>query len=379
MKLIIGADLIPTKANYSAFINGDITTIVGTELADLLKSADYRLFNLESPLTSKNNSISKNGPAHYTPVEAVTGYEKLGVDLLTLANNHILDQGQDGLKETINLLKDRHISFLGAGENIDSAQKPFYITVDGVKIGFFACVENEFSCATKDSFGANPYDPLISFDIVADMKNKCDKIIILFHGGRENYRYPSPQLQRVCRKFIDVGADLLICQHSHCIGCMEEYNGGRIIYGQGNFVFAENVYKGWKTGLLLQICDGFQLEFVPVVQTLHGTRLANNEEAKSILEDFYQRSEEIKSPDFIEKKYQEIAKRKAYYYSLILLGKENSIFVRVLNKLTGERFSRAMVNRISKRTLLKWDNYIKCESHRELLLAGLKELVDKKK
>ena len=62
----------------------------------------------------------------------------------------------------------------------------------------------------------------------------CNSII---NGGKEHYRYPSPDLQKICRKFIDKGADLVVCQHSHCIGCEEKYNHGTIVYGQWNFLF----------------------------------------------------------------------------------------------------------------------------------------------
>lgn len=378
MKILIGADAVPTKENYPAFAAGDTETIVGAELTDLLKSADYRVFNLEMPLTSENRPIDKNGPALCAPGETVAGYETLGTDLLTLANNHILDRGEAGLKETMDLLKAKNISFLGAGENVDRAGEPFYVTVDGVKIGFFACAENEFSCATADSTGANPYDPLVSFDIVAAMKEHCDRIIVLYHGGIEHYRYPSPMLQRVCRKFADAGADLIVCQHSHCVGCMEEYRERKIIYGQGNFIFAGQSDECWKTGLLLQIGDAFRLDFIPVVGTAQGTRLADEEEAKAILDGFYLRSEEIKSRDFIETKYRKVACWRAYFYAPALLGKDRGPFVGALNKLTNGRFSKFLVDRLPKKVLLQWKNHIKTEAHRELLLAGLDELLRKK-
>lgn len=80
------------------------------------------------------------------------------------------------------------------------------------------CTENEFSSATMHSAGANPFDVLESFDDVQALKEHCDYVVVLYHGGKEFYRYPSPMLQRYCRKFIEKGASLVLCQHSHCIG-----------------------------------------------------------------------------------------------------------------------------------------------------------------
>ena len=130
---------------------------------------------------------------------------------------------------------------LGVGENKTISAKPFVLSVSNKKIGVYACTEHEFSIAEDNKPGANPFDPLESFDHVSNLKKDCDYVIVLYHGGKEHYRYPSPMLQRVCRKFVEKGAGLVICQHSHCIGCEEKYLDGTIVYGQGNFIF--NTHK----------------------------------------------------------------------------------------------------------------------------------------
>ena len=82
------------------------------------------------------------------------------------------------------------------------------------------------------------------------------RVIVLYHGGLEKYRYPSPQLRRVCRKFVEKGADLVVCQHSHSVGCMEAFGGGNIVYGQGNLLFARYGGEHWNTGLLIGLDTG---------------------------------------------------------------------------------------------------------------------------
>ena len=94
----------------------------------------------------------------------------------------------------------------------------------------------------EDQIYTNPYIKLLDekapdVDPAEQKDNKCDYTIVLYHGGKEYYRYPSPNLQRVCRYMIEKGTDLVICQHSHCIGCEENYLSGKIVYGQGNFIF----------------------------------------------------------------------------------------------------------------------------------------------
>jgi len=133
------------------------------------------------------------------------------------------------LKSTQDILNKQDIPFVGAGENLSVASKPYIIQNDELKIGIYACAENEFTIATESSPGANPFDPLESLDHIQRLKEKCDYVLVLYHGGKEHYRYPSPYLQKVSRKIVEKGADLVVCQHSHCIGCYEEYKDATIV------------------------------------------------------------------------------------------------------------------------------------------------------
>ena len=195
MNILIGADLVPTASNFSVFKAGDGVSLVGEELLNILNKADYRIFNLEVPLCDNAAPIEKCGPALIASTYTISGYNALGVDLLTLANNHIMDQDNQGLISTINLLNGNGIAYLGAGETLEQAKKPYNFQLDGKKIGVYACAEHEFSIADDKAPGANPFDPFESLDHIAEMKGECDYAIVLYHGGKEHYRYPSPSLQ----------------------------------------------------------------------------------------------------------------------------------------------------------------------------------------
>lgn len=120
--------------------------------------------------------------------------------------------------------------------------------------------------------GANPFDFLESLDHISNLKQKCDYVIALYHGGKEHYQYLSPNLQKVCRKIIEKGADLIICQHSHCIGCYGRYNNTIIIYGQGNFIFDRPKNEYWMASLLVKVIfnDGIDVEYIPIVKNRNG-------------------------------------------------------------------------------------------------------------
>lgn len=200
MSIVIGADLVPTKSNVELFEKGDIDTLIGSELKDIILNADYRIFNLEIPLTDESAPIKKCGPNLIASTKCISAYQTMNIDLLTLANNHILDQGKKGLDSSIKTLKNAGISYVGVGDSIKDASKPKIISCNGKKIGIYACVEHEFTVATEKDSGANPIDLLETPDHILELKKQCDYVIVLYHGGKEQYRYPSPNLQKTCRK-----------------------------------------------------------------------------------------------------------------------------------------------------------------------------------
>lgn len=370
MSIIIGADIVPTKSNFDLFEKGIALELAGQELLDALNKADYRIFNLEVPLTDTENPIPKCGPNLIAPNNTVNGLKALGVDLFTLANNHILDQDVQGLDSTIKALDEAGIAHLGVGNTPEEAAKPYIFENIGKKIGVYACAEHEFSIVSDTRPGANPYDALESFDHVAKLKEQCDFVIVLYHGGKEHYRYPSPNLQKVFRKFADKGAALVIAQHTHCIGCMEEYNGSTLVYGQGNFLFDDCDNEFWRTSLLISVNDDFSITYIPIEKKQNTVRLAKDEQANAIMKDFDERNQKIQHEDYIEKEYQSFADSMHDQYLYTISPKW--IGTRVMNRLLGHRFTSWYVKmRYKEKHLLVLRNFIECEAHRELILNRL--------
>lgn len=376
-KIIIGADLVPTQSNAELFAAGDVETLVGAELRKILADADYRIFNLETPLADVESPIAKCGPNLIAPTSTVKGYKALGVDILTLANNHILDHNVQAFDSTRRVLKENGIAFFGVGDAPREAAEPYVFEFAGKKIGLYACAEHEFSIVTEKTPGANPFDPLESLDHVAALKARCDFVVVLYHGGKEHYRYPSPNLRKVCRKLVEKGADLVVCQHSHCVGCEEKYRGGTIVYGQGNFLFDLCDNEFWGTGLLVALDADFNVSYIPLAKDGNKVRLAQGAQAKEILDGFQTRSREITAAGVVEAKYAELAKKVGDAYLARVSATRFTFFFRTLNKLTGGRCARrARKRRFTVKALLGMQNYVECEAHRELLLSGIADMLD---
>ena len=372
MSIIIGADVVPCESNLDLFINGNTEALAGKELLDILQKADYRVCNLEVPRTDQEEPISKFGPNLIAPTSSVNGLKALGIGMVTLANNHILDHGPSGLESTIRALEEAGISYAGAGKNVIEARKPIYYTMGEKRIGFYACAEHEFSIATEHLPGANPYDALNTFDDIRETKDECDYLVVLYHGGKEHYRYPSPGLQRICRKMVEKGADLVVCQHSHCIGCKEDYLQGTIVYGQGNFIFSGQDNEFWNTGLLISLDDQGEISYVPLTRTDKGIRLAPGDEGKEILEAFYRRSADIQEEGFVDEKYKQFAEESIDSYIRYFSETHNGLLYRAINRLSCNRIRKWTIQHYLRNKKAGMMNYIECEAHRELLLKGLK-------
>ncbi len=375
MSIIIGGDIVPTESNQHLFFRGEVQALCGSGIMGILKNADYRIFNLETPLSAEHDPINKCGPCLVAEPESVEMLKALQVDLLTLANNHIMDQGEKGLLSTTNTLTMSSISYVGVGKDVKSAAQPFFFSIKRKRYGVYACAEHEFSIAEDNRSGANPFDPVESLDHITKAKEKCDYLIVLYHGGKEHYRYPSPYLQKISRKMIEKGANLIVCQHSHCIGCMEKYNDGTIVYGQGNFLFDSQDNEYWSNSLLICVNDTQQIDFFPIEKDGNRIRLATGTKKDQIMKDFFTRSEEIEKPDFVEKKYCSFANDNYDNYIMHLSGKEGHLAFRMINKLSKQRLKKCLIKRYTNQFGTVVQNFIECEAHRELLLQGIKNQI----
>lgn len=358
--ILIGADIVPTAGNIAYFEAGSADKILTGGLYELFCDSDYKIFNLECPLSDISEPILKSGPNLMASRSSLNGYKAMGIDLLCLANNHTLDQGKAAFADTVANLTEGGIAFVGGGLTYEEAHKPHTFELGGVKFGVINFCEHEFSWFEDYGIGANGFDPLYSLDEVANLKAECDYVIALYHGGREHYRYPSPELQRICRRIAEKGADLVVCQHTHCVGAGEVWKGAEIVYGQGNTVFtrvgSNSVPECWNTSLLirLNVVDGkVSVEFVPIERTDIGATLSND---PSILGGYLERSEQIKAPGAVKEIYLDHVAREFSQTAIEHLG----------------FFAEATVPKTRRGAACR--NVINCPPHRELLVTYLTEL-----
>ena len=300
MKIIIGGD-VSIKDSKNLFEEGKSRELFN-DILNVFESADRTIVNLECAVTDKDTPIKKIGPNLKAPINTIKTLKDAGVTDCVLSNNHIFDFGKAGIEDTLAQLEKYGITYTGFGKNENDSRKNLIITDGSIKISVIAVCEHEYSYALSNRMGARPYDPYDTNDDIAEAKKESDYVIVIYHGGKEECRYPSPRLLKACRSMVKHGADVVLCQHSHCIGTYEEYMGGHILYGQGNLHFVCKEYENpedngdmWNTGLIAEITieNSLSIRFLPCIVDGLGIRLANEKEREKLIRELNERSKTL--------------------------------------------------------------------------------------
>jgi len=346
------------------------------DLGDWISQADLALLNLECPLTARGNPLAKTGPNLKGSPAILPALKQAGFSLAGLANNHILDYGPEGVQDTIDSLERHHIDYFGAGLSLKDAAKWSIQNINGVRVAFCGMAEHEFSIAGSDNAGANPLD-LITFQRELDAnKGEYDVLIVLVHGGAEHYPYPTPNLQKTCRFLVERGASAVVCQHSHCVGCVEYHCDKPIVYGQGNFFFPKKrpVDQTWCQGLILRLdftvgsgLPTVWLELLPVEQSGLSVDKMKPGESDKTLKGVETRSTEILDDNFVSEEWARCCSSKMDQYLPLLLG-YGRIRRRVHRLVRGENSYK------KKKVFQTLQNIFSCESHHETVLTILKSI-----
>ncbi len=320
MKLLFGADTVPVESTEQLFINGDAEALFG-KVCGIAKNADRVIINLECALTSSENRITKYGPNLKADPRCTNGLKALGVTDVLLSNNHTFDFGKEGMLDTLKALDEAGLPYTGVGENDTDSRKPYFIEKDGKRVAIIDVCEHEYTYALPNRMGANPFDPFLTMQDIRAAKAFSDFVIVVYHGGKEFCRYPSPRLVNLAHEMVLCGASAVLMQHSHCIGCYENFEGGHILYGQGNFNFAwDDNDEGWYTSLLVEmdIDKEVNITFYPLVATDTGCDIATGDKAREILEGFAERNESLKDGTWIEgwRAFCRMPERNVYYTAL---------------------------------------------------------------
>ncbi len=369
-RIIIAGDTFPRKAQ-DRFSAGKADSIFDQRIIELFSGADLTVCNLEGVLSSSDKAIDKCGPHVKAPAETVNGLCALGVDMVTLANNHITDYGMEGYIDTCKALDDAGIAYFGAGKDTADISTHKTVFASGKKVTFYGVSETVFNIPGPDSPGANLYDEYIVCKEIEKLKKDSDLLIVLYHGGVEYYQYPTPWIRKRFYRMAESGADIVISQHTHCVGAEEHLGEKYLLYGQGNFFFPQTT-PNTNSGILLELCLGDSGYTI----TKHRVEL-NGDRVSYISDDvdegFVERSCKLAEGVDISASFSKYSK--AWTIKWLLQFRGHTLKDRILRKILGnDRFAAYLRKSYGDNTILRIIEHMRGEEDIEVLQRGLEDL-----
>lgn len=267
---------------------------ISPELVEVMCEADIMCLNNEFTYSAGGAPLPGKAYTFRADPQRVEVLEQLGVDAVTLANNHVYDYGAEALLDTFAVLEEAGVPYFGAGRTLEEAMKPLYLEVEGKTVALVAASRAEKYKMTPQATDTEPgilrcYDTELFLQAIREGSENADFCIAFVHWGTE-YSFELEQVQTdTGRQYLDAGADAVIGAHSHCLQGMEYYEGKPIIYSLGNYWFNS---KTLDTMLLQLHFSGddtsaeLTVQVIPAVQTGCRTVFASQPEEQRRIYDF---------------------------------------------------------------------------------------------
>lgn len=372
VRIVLVGDLFPVPSNFERFSSGDINYLFGEEIQNLFSNADYRVCNLEGALTNGQTIGEKTGPVVKAPTATIKGFKALGIDCCTLANNHITDAGHAGVLDTLSALDNEGIVHLGAGTNSENIKHSLLLDIQSCKIGLYNVAETMYNEPTKESGGAWLYDEYIVCKEIESLRAQCDYLIVVYHGGAEKFRYPSPQTRKRFHRMVDSGANMILSQHTHCVGCEEYYKGAYLLYGQGNFLFRSFNNEFTDTGLIVELTldNGEATIKRHLVNAVDDTVRYDEQQDFT---DFEKRSREVYDEELVLEKFKAYCLKEVPIY--INAYKGSNFITKVFSRIFPQRAIQLKLRNYSRHQLLFTLHSLRSEQNREVAMEGIKQLL----
>ena len=277
--LLFAGDLFLTDILQEKYDRNGISAAAAPELLDVTRGADIFMLNQEFPFGTTGEAVEDKEYTFRVDPKYVSVLPELGADIVTLANNHMLDFGREPLRETLSALDGAGILHVGAGLNLAEASSLKTIEAGGWTIGFLGATrvipEHSWTASRSNSGLFTTYDPTKLLEEIQAAKETCDYVVVYVHWGVERNTEPEDYQKTLARQYIDAGADAVIGAHPHVLQGIEYYHGKPIFYSLGNFIFANRAYETMMAELTLTD-SGVDVRVIPCVSTANQMGLMNS-------------------------------------------------------------------------------------------------------
>ena len=240
VSIIFTGDILLDRGVRRQIETSGVESLFAPDIDSLFRQADVVVGNLECPVTRVEAPVQKLYCFRGEP-QWLDALKAHGFTHLNMANNHTVDQGRRGLRDTWQNVRRAGMVPVGAGENMAEASRPVLLASAPREVWLIASLrmslENFPFLKDRPCVSQLPFDSLVAQVQRLRAEKPRAVIVVSLHWGAEHTLKPVPQQRQQARRLIDAGADLLVCHHTHTLQTVEEYRGKRIYYSIGNFIF----------------------------------------------------------------------------------------------------------------------------------------------
>ena len=290
IKMIAVGDIMLSRAVEQKMIEYNDYKYPFLKIAGITNKADIVFGNLETTII-EGRAIKDGEMIFRADPRSIEGLKFAGFNVLSIANNHIMNFGKAGLESTIKILDENNILHIGAGTSEEEIYKPVIKDIKGIKFAFFGFTYNFDQRKSSDGeiYGVANMSIAKMKENVEKAKSKNDIVIVSMHAGTEYKTSSSSFQENFARRAIEAGADLIIGHHPHVVQNVEKYKQGYIIYSLGNFVFDQMWSNETRLGVIAEIIFKDKkvksIEFIPVkIYDYSQPAVLEGAEAEMILE-----------------------------------------------------------------------------------------------
>lgn len=268
----------------------DINDTFSADLLERMRSADVFMLNNEFPFSTRGTPTAGKQFTFRANPSNIEMYEQLGVDIVSLANNHAYDYGEEALLDTFTTLENAGIPYVGAGRNIEEAKKPVYLIANGIKIGIVSAtqIERNASPDTKEATAQSAgvlrcMDPTALLEVIAEAKANSDFVILYIHWGTESQETTDWLQDQQAPIYAEAGVDLIIGDHPHCLQKLDVVSGVPVVYSLGNYWFNSKTQNTCLVEIGINKEGMEYLQFIPCRQEDCRTRQLEGAEKDGVL------------------------------------------------------------------------------------------------
>jgi poly-gamma-glutamate synthesis protein (capsule biosynthesis protein) len=237
-------------------------------IAPELQAADVAMVNLETAITERGSPEPKQYNFR-APATAFTALQAAGVDVATIANNHSIDYGADGLADTLGAKAGAPVGVVGIGANATEAYAPWTQEIKGQRIAVFgvsdviedALIPSWTATETQGGIASSKgADQLRLVAAIQAARPNADTVVVYLHWGAEGTTCPTPRQQELAQALVDAGADIVVGSHAHRVLTAGRLGAALVDYGLGNFVFYNESGLSGVTGVLTVTATGRDID-----------------------------------------------------------------------------------------------------------------------